>query len=388
MLSGGCMDNNFGVYIHIPFCKQKCFYCDFPSFAGRERFIDNYLSALGRELELAAEKYGEQGRLKPATVYVGGGTPSLLALNQMEGLFAAIDKHINLDFVDEFTIEANPGTLTVDKLRLMKATGVNRLSIGVQSLDDDCLKSIGRIHTAREAVESVRLAQEKGFDNISIDLMYGLPGQTMETLKASVEKALTLDIQHISIYGLQLEEGTVFSRQQEMGKLQLPDDEQVEMMYDYITEVLPLNDYTRYEISNYALPGFESKHNCLYWQDVSYLGFGAGAHSYWQGSRYENPADIEQYISRISGGEILGYMEEQVGEKEHMEEFCFLGLRMTSGIKKGKFKEVFNKDIHEVFGETIKEMKSKDLLEETNTSLRLTKLGMKYGNVVFGAFII
>ena len=382
------MDNNFGVYIHIPFCKQKCFYCDFPSFAGRERFIDSYLAALGRELELAAEKYGEQGRLKPATVYVGGGTPSLLALNQMEGLFAAIDKHINLDFVDEFTIEANPGTLTVDKLRLMKATGVNRLSIGVQSLDDDCLKTIGRIHTAQEVVESVRMAQEKGFDNISIDLMYGLPGQTMETLKASVEKALTLDVQHISIYGLQLEEGTVFSRQQEMGKLQLPDDEQVEIMYDYITEVLPLNDYTRYEISNYALPGFESKHNCLYWQDVSYLGFGAGAHSYWQGSRYENPADIEQYISRISGGEILGYMEEQVGEKEHMEEFCFLGLRMTSGIKKGKFKEVFNKDIHEVFGETIKEMKGKALLEETNTSLRLTKLGTKYGNVVFGGFII
>ena len=388
MLSGGCMDNNFGVYIHIPFCKQKCFYCDFPSFAGRERFIDSYLAALGRELELAAEKYGEQGRLKPATVYVGGGTPSLLALNQMEGLFAAIDKHINLDFVDEFTIEANPGTLTVDKLRLMKATGVNRLSIGVQSLDDDCLKTIGRIHTAQEVVESVRMAQEKGFDNISIDLMYGLPGQTMETLKASVEKALTLDVQHISIYGLQLEEGTVFSRQQEMGKLQLPDDEQVEIMYDYITEVLPLNDYTRYEISNYALPGFESKHNCLYWQDVSYLGFGAGAHSYWQGSRYENPADIEQYISRISDGEILGYMEEQVGEKEHMEEFCFLGLRMTSGIKKGKFKEVFNKDIHEVFGETIKEMKGKALLEETNTSLRLTKLGTKYGNVVFGGFII
>lgn len=382
------MDNNFGVYIHIPFCKQKCFYCDFPSFAGRERFIDNYLAALGWELELAAEKYGEQGRLKPATVYVGGGTPSLLTLTQMEGLFAAIDKHINLDFVDEFTIEANPGTLTVDKLRLMKAAGVNRLSIGVQSLDDDCLKKIGRIHTVQEAVESVRMAQEKGFDNISIDLMYGLPGQTMETLKASVEKALTLDVQHISIYGLQLEEGTVFSRQQEMGKLQLPDDEQVEMMYDYITEVLPLNDYTRYEISNYALPGFESKHNCLYWQDVSYLGFGAGAHSYWQGSRYENPADIEQYISRISGGEILGYMEEQVGEKEHMEEFCFLGLRMTSGIKKGKFKEVFNKDIHEVFGETIKEMKGKALLEETNTSLRLTKLGTKYGNVVFGAFII
>ena len=382
------MDNNFGVYIHIPFCKQKCFYCDFPSFAGRERFIDSYLAALGRELELAAEKYGEQGRLKPATVYVGGGTPSLLTLTQMEGLFAAIDKHINLDFVDEFTIEANPGTLTVDKLRLMKATGVNRLSIGVQSLDDDCLKTIGRIHTAQEVVESVRMAQEKGFDNISIDLMYGLPGQTMETLKASVEKALTLDVQHISIYGLQLEEGTVFSRQQEMGKLQLPDDEQVEMMYDYITEVLPANGYTRYEISNYALPGFESKHNCLYWQDVSYLGFGAGAHSYWQGSRYENPADIEQYISRISDGEILGYMEEQVGEKEHMEEFCFLGLRMTSGINKEKFKKIFNKDINSVFGEAIEAMKGKALLEETSTYLRLTKLGTKYGNVVFGGFII
>ena len=382
------MDNNFGVYIHIPFCKQKCFYCDFPSFAGRERFIDNYLAALGWELELAAEKYGEQGRLKPATVYVGGGTPSLLTLTQMEGLFAAIDKHINLDFVDEFTIEANPGTLTVDKLRLMKAAGVNRLSIGVQSFDDNCLKKIGRIHTAQEAVESVRMAQEKGFDNISIDLMYGLPGQTMETLKASVEKALTLDVQHMSIYGLQLEAGTVFDRQQEMGKLQLPDDEQVEMMYDYITEVLPANGYTRYEISNYALPGFESKHNCLYWQDVSYLGFGAGAHSYWQGSRYENPADIEQYISRISDGEILGYMEEQVGEKEHMEEFCFLGLRMTSGINKEKFKKIFNKDINSVFGEAIEAMKGKALLEETSTYLRLTKLGMKYGNVVFGGFII
>lgn len=382
------MNTDFGLYIHIPFCKQKCFYCDFPSFAGRERLVDGYLTALAGEMALAADKYGQAGKLRPYTVYIGGGTPSLLDMAQLDHLLSTVNDHVSFDQVIEFTLEANPGTLTEAKLRLMKEAGVNRLSVGVQSFDDDCLKRIGRIHRAGEAVDSIRLAQSMGFNNISMDLMYGLPGQDMDILQASVEQALALKVQHISIYGLQLEEGTVFARQQAMGKLQLPGDELVETMYDYITDVLPAKGYTRYEISNYALGGCESKHNSLYWQDVPYLGLGAGAHSYWLGNRYENPADIAQYISRISEGKILGSMEEAVGDKEHMEEFCFLALRMASGINKAKFKEKFSQEIHGVYGRVIGEMVAKGLLQETDEAVFLTPLGMKFGNRVFSEFII
>ena len=381
------MESNFGIYIHIPFCKQKCFYCDFPSFAGRERLIDSYLTELSREMELTALKYGQDGKMAPYTVYIGGGTPSLLDTAQLARLFSAANEHIRFDQVAEFTIEANPGTLTKDKLRLMKESGVNRISIGVQSFDDNCLKKMGRIHRAGDAIECIKLAQSLGFYNISLDLMYGLPGQNMDTLKQSIEQAIALQVQHISVYGLQLEDGTVFARQQAMGKLQLPTDELVENMYDYIAATLPAGGYNRYEISNYALSGYESKHNSLYWQDVPYLGFGAGAHAYWQGNRYENPTNIDAYMAMVRRGEILSNIEEKVDEKAHMEEFCFLGLRMTKGIDKEKFRETFNKDIYAVFGDGIKEMMDKGFLQEKDGALSLTTIGMKYGNIVFGSFI-
>ena len=381
------MESNFGIYIHIPFCKQKCFYCDFPSFAGRERLIDKYLTELSREMALTALKYGQDGKMAPYTVYIGGGTPSWLDTDQLAKLFSAADEYIRFDQVAEFTIEANPGTLTKDKLRLMKESGVNRISIGVQSFDDNCLKKIGRIHRGKDAIESIQLAQQLGFNNISIDLMYGLPGQDMDILKKSVEQAVALQVQHISVYGLQLEDGTVFARQQAMGKLQLPTDELVEAMYDYVAETLPAGGYNRYEISNYALSGYESKHNSLYWQDVPYLGFGAGAHAYWQGNRYENPTNIDAYMAMVRQGDILSNIEEKVDEKAHMEEFCFLGLRMTKGIDKEKFRETFNKDIYAVFDDSIKEMMDKGFLQEKEGALSLTKIGMKYGNIVFGAFI-
>ena len=381
------MESNFGIYIHIPFCKQKCFYCDFPSFAGRERLIDKYLTELSREMALTALKYGQDGKMAPYTVYIGGGTPSWLDTDQLAKLFSAADEYIRFDQVAEFTIEANPGTLTKDKLRLMKESGVNRISIGVQSFDDNCLKKIGRIHRGKDAIESIQLAQQLGFNNISIDLMYGLPGQDMDILKKSVEQAIALQVQHISVYGLQLEEGTVFARQQAMGKLQLPTDELVEAMYDYVAETLPAGGYNRYEISNYALSGYESKHNSLYWQDVPYIGFGAGAHAYWQGNRYENPTNIDAYMAMVRQGDILSNIEEKVDEKAHMEEFCFLGLRMTKGLDKEKFRETFNKDIYAVFDDSIKEMMDKGFLQEKEGALSLTKIGMKYGNIVFGAFI-
>jgi len=382
------MTTDFGVYIHIPFCKQKCFYCDFPSFAGREKYIDEYLNSLHHEMELGAERIAEMGKLTPHTIYIGGGTPSHLNLSQMQMLFEAIHANMQVKDVAEFTMEANPCTIDEEKLHLMKSNGINRISIGVQSFDDGCLQRIGRIHKSSMAIEKVSLAQKAGFDNISIDLMYGLPGQTLDMLKKSLDKAIELGIQHISVYGLQLEEGTVLAKQQEMGRLELPDDEAVEKMYDYLVEYLPANGFSRYEISNYAMGGYYSRHNTLYWQDVPYLGFGSGAHSYWRGNRYENPVDIGEYIKATAEGKFLHIVEEAVSEKAHMEEFCFLGLRMTSGINKRKFRETFNKDISEVFGKVIDKMVAKALLGESETAIFLTPLGMKYGNVVFGEFIL
>ncbi len=382
------MTTDFGVYIHIPFCKQKCFYCDFPSFAGREKYIDEYLNSLHHEMELGAERIAEMGNLTPHTIYIGGGTPSHLNLSQMQMLFEAIHANMQVKDVAEFTMEANPCTIDEEKLHLMKANGITRVSIGVQSFDDGCLQRIGRIHKSSMAIEKVKLAQKAGFDNISIDLMYGLPGQTLDMLKKSLDKAMELGVQHISVYGLQLEEGTVLAKQQEMGRLELPDDEAVEKMYAYLVEYLPAHGFSRYEISNYAMGGYYSRHNTLYWQDVPYLGFGSGAHSYWRGNRYENPVDIGEYIKATAEGKFLHIVEEAVSEKAHMEEFCFLGLRMTSGINKRKFRETFNKDINEVFGKVIDKMVAKELLGESETAIFLTPLGMKYGNVVFGEFIL
>ena len=339
-------------------------------------------------MELGAERIAEKGKLTPHTIYIGGGTPSHLNLSQMEILFKSIHANMQVRDVAEFTMEANPCTIDEEKLHLMKSNGINRISIGVQSFDDGCLQRIGRIHKSSMAIEKVRLAQKAGFDNISIDLMYGLPGQTLDMLKKSLDKAMELGIQHISVYGLQLEEGTVLAKQQEMGRLELPDDEAVEKMYDYLVEYLPAHGFSRYEISNYAMGGYYSRHNTLYWQDVPYLGFGSGAHSYWRGNRYENPVDIGEYIKATAEGKFLYIVEEAVSEKAHMEEFCFLGLRMTKGINKEKFREIFNRDIYEVFGDTIKEMTAKGLLQENDGALSLTPMGMKYGNIVFGAFII
>ena len=375
------MTTDFGVYIHIPFCKQKCFYCDFPSFAGREKYIDEYLNSLHHEMELGAERIAEKGKLTPHTIYIGGGTPSHLNLSQMQMLFEAIHANMQVKDVAEFTMEVNPCTIDEEKLNLMKANGITRVSIGVQSFDDGFLQRIGRIHKSSMAIEKVKLAQKAGCDNISIDLMYGLPGQTLDMLKKSLDKAMELGIQHISVYGLQLEEGTVLAKQQEMGRLELPDDEAVEKMYDYLVEYLPAHGFSRYEISNYAMDGY-------YWQDVPYLGFGSGAHSYWRGNRYENPVDIGEYIKATAEGKFLHIVEEAVSEKAHMEEFCFLGLRMTKGINKEKFREIFNRDIYEVFGDAIKEMTAKGLLQENDGALSLAPMGMKYGNMVFGAFII
>lgn len=387
------MKKKFGIYIHIPFCRQKCFYCDFPSFAGREKKIDRYLQALEQEFALLRQRLYPKDNVRdikskfaPRTIYIGGGTPTALNAHQLEKLLEIVKKYVAV--AEEFTVEMNPGTVDREKLLLLQQAGVNRLSVGVQSFDDHCLKKIGRIHTVQEAVDTIELAHNLGFDNISLDLIYGLPQQDREILTKSVERALTLPVQHISIYGLQLEEGTAFQRMADMGKLHLPTDELVEAMHDYIVEKLPEAGYQRYEISNYALPGYESKHNLSYWQDVDYLGLGSGAHSYWQGTRYENPRGIDDYISVLEAGRLPATLEEQVDRQAHMEEYCFLGLRTAAGIDKNLFQQKFGVDLFTVYGRTIEKLVAQDLLQHTARGIALTPLGMKYGNQVFGEFLL
>lgn len=389
------MKKEFGLYIHIPFCRQKCFYCDFPSFAGREKKIDTYLQTLEQEFALLRQRLYQKDNVRdteskfaPRTIYIGGGTPTALNAHQLAKLLEIVQKYVTVAKAEEFTVEMNPGTVDREKLLLLQQAGVNRLSVGVQSFDDHCLQKIGRIHTAKEAVDTIELAHNLGFDNISLDLIYGLPQQDRVILTQSVERALTLPVQHISIYGLQLEEGTVFHRMEALGKLQLPADELVEAMHDYIVEKLPESGYQRYEISNYALPGYESKHNLSYWQDVEYLGLGSGAHSYWQGTRYENPSSIDDYISVLEAGRLPATLEEQVDRQAHMEEYCFLGLRTTAGIDKNLFQQKFGVDLFTVYGRTIEKLVAQDLLQHTARGIALTTLGMKYGNQVFGEFLL
>ena len=387
---------DFGIYIHIPFCRQKCFYCDFPSFAGKERMIGPYLEALEQEMGQVRQRlwdrgeavFGSDGKLAPGTIYIGGGTPTVLETVALPDVFYLLQKHIDVEHAGEITIEANPGTVDGEKLRLLHGFGINRLSLGVQSFDDGCLKAIGRIHSGQEAAEAVAEAQDAGFANISVDLMYGLPGQDMNMLRESVETALSLGVQHISIYGLQLEEGTVFDKLHQQGKLVLPSDELTEEMYDYITAFLPERGYYRYEISNFALPGYESRHNLSYWQDVPYLGFGSGAHSYWGDCRYQNSARIEVYMEEVFQGRAMCHVEEKVTEKAHIEEFCFLALRTAAGISVSRFAAVFSRDVHELYGEQIRRLVEKGLLLEDRERLYLSQLGMKYGNQVFGEFLL
>ncbi|MBO6293285.1 MAG: radical SAM family heme chaperone HemW [Selenomonas sp.] len=375
----------WGAYVHIPFCRRKCNYCDFASYGGREEAREAYVDALGVEtLVRGQEMVLKHGR--PATLYLGGGTPSALSLDQMGTLMALLKSVFGEP--EEFTIEVNPGTVDGEYLKKLREWGANRLSIGIQSFDDNILQNLGRIHTAAQAEETVKLAREAGFENLSLDLMYGLPGQTMAILQESVAKALSLQPEHISIYGLQVEEGTPFFKLQQEGKLDLPQDELTDEMYDYITEYLPEQGYRRYEISNFARPGKESRHNLSYWQDVPYLGLGSAAHSYLDGMRLENVADLDEYINTIKSGSLPLRSEEDPSEQHHMEEFAFLALRTMKGIDKKKFKDTFGKDLRSVYGKKINRLVRQGLLQENKRTVSLTKAGAKVGNQVFAEFLL
>jgi putative oxygen-independent coproporphyrinogen III oxidase len=372
-------------YFHIPFCAQICYYCDFNKVFFQGQPVDEYLQAMEQEMKKTVEAFPAE-RLD--TLFVGGGTPTVLEMKQLDFFLESIYKHFRFSKDEvEFTFEANPNELTREKLQLLKGAGVNRLSFGVQTFHDSLLKTIGRTHRYDDVIRTISLAKEVGFDNISIDLMYGLPNQTLQQFQADLDIAFSLDIQHISAYSLIIEPKTIFYNLWRKGTLPLPSEEEEAEMYEEAMRQMELHGYQQYEISNYARPGFQSRHNLTYWNNEEYYGIGAGAHSYVNGVRRANIGPIKQYIAKVQETG-LPYREiHRVTRMEQMEEEMFLGLRKTEGVSKQRFSEKFGRDVHEVFGKAIRAERQKGLLEETDTHVRLTRRGRLLGNEVFQAFL-
>ncbi|MFC2468828.1 MAG: radical SAM family heme chaperone HemW [Negativicutes bacterium] len=376
----------YGVYLHIPFCRQKCGYCDFPSQAGQEAQMEAYTTALCREMTERAPSIAARGRM--ATAYVGGGTPTALPVSLLSRVIQTMKDVLPMVPGAELTVEVNPGTVDLEYFTALYTLGVTRLSIGAQSFEDPLLARLGRIHTAQNIRDSVRWARAAGFTNVSLDLMYGLPGQTMEDVRRSVEAAIDVAATHISAYGLTIEEGTPFAAQWDAGTLSLPSEDETEVMYEYLTQILPKYGFKRYEIANFARPGYESRHNLSYWTDVPYAGFGAAAHSYWDGRRMVNEPDIAAYVAAIQSGRFPAQEEEPPTRKNQMEEFCFLALRTVRGLSRAKFAAKFGCSLDSVYHATLQDLQAEGLLEEAADSVRLTERGMKFGNVAFRAFLL
>nr|WP_240353748.1 radical SAM family heme chaperone HemW [Cohnella algarum] len=376
------------LYIHIPFCTNKCFYCDFNSYVVDGQPVDAYLDALEKEMEQTA-------RLLPPetvrTVFVGGGTPTVLDPRQMARFLQAVARHFPIAADAEFTMEANPGTTDPAKLEAMLAGGVNRISFGAQSFDDKLLAAIGRIHEARDVVNSIANARRAGFSNLSIDLMFGLPNQTLEQLADSVSRALELDLPHYSLYSLKVEENTLFHRLYEWGELPLPEEDVEVAMYAHLRERLGAAGYDHYEISNFARPGFESKHNSVYWRNEPYYGLGAGAHGYARGIRHMNIKGVQPYIEAAARA-LPRLTTDPVSVREAMEDFMMVGLRLRQGVRRADFAAQFGgTEPEDVFGEVLTKLQSQGLLEPFGegeaAGYRLTERGVPLGNEVFGAFL-
>ena len=378
----------WGIYAHIPYCVKKCAYCDFISSAvGKDTRaeMEDYAAALRaeilREVPPLRTRWGDA-----ATVYLGGGTPTTLPAALLTGILETLRTAAGTPV--ECTVEANPGTVDAAYLTQLRAAGANRLSLGVQSFNDRLLRVIGRIHTAAGAEQAFRAARAAGFENISLDLMYGLPTQTLDDLKKSVDEALALVPEHISVYGLTVEEGTPFAAAEAQGKLALPTEDAAEEMYDWLTAGLPARGYTRYEISNFARQGCESRHNLGYWRNVPYLGVGAAAHGYVDGVRWGNEPDTEKYIRAIQTGRSVRTPEDTERTLTNaMEEYAFLALRTREGIDTADFSRAFGVDIDTVYGAVIEKYSAQGLLRRADGFVALTNEGMKVSNEVFAAFL-
>ncbi|MGT2959618.1 radical SAM family heme chaperone HemW [Streptococcus caballi] len=367
-------------YVHIPFCTQICYYCDFSKVFIKNQPVDAYLQALIREFE----SY-EISQLR--TLYIGGGTPTAISAEQLDFLLSHLTKNLNLSKLEELTIEANPGDLTPEKIAVLEKSSVNRVSLGVQTFNNRHLKQIGRGHNEAQIYESVDRLKAAGFDNISIDLIYALPGQTMEDVRENVAKALALDIPHLSLYSLILEHHTVFMNKMRRGKLNLPTEDLEAEMFDYIISEVEAQGFEHYEISNFTKPGFESRHNLMYWDNAEYYGVGAGASGYLDGIRYRNRGPIQHYLKGVAEGNVR-LSEEVLTKEEMMEEELFLGLRKRTGVSIKHFEEKFGLSFSDRYGEVVAELQEQGLLVPDKNIVRMTKKGLFLGDNVAEKFIL
>lgn len=351
-----------GLYIHIPFCESKCIYCDFYSMANNNHLIDKYIDAL---LVEAVERKKELNSETLTTVYLGGGTPSLLSITQLSKLVNGLKKVFDFSAVEEFTIEVNPDDVTPEYIQQAKSLGINRVSMGVQSFSDEDLRFINRRHTAKQAIDTIHIIKEAGIDNISIDLIYGIPGQNIEIWKNNVDTAISLSVQHISAYTLMYEEGTRLSVMRSLGKIKEVDDDVVAAMYDYLVAQLKSNGYTHYEISNFALQGFHSRHNSSYWNLTPYLGLGVAAHSFDGTVRRFNPSNLKKYLDAWGEGKLCVEVE-KITKAEKYDEYVMLRLRTADGIDVDELMHRFGEEFYQFFIEKAKPLVSEGSLINEN----------------------
>jgi oxygen-independent coproporphyrinogen-3 oxidase len=392
------------IYVHIPFCKQKCHYCDFNSYPGLESLFDAYVSALIKEIDSRAgiraeeigaefkEMDGKADSLAPQriqSIYFGGGTPVLIGPDRVAHIIDRIKACYDIDLEAEITIEANPEAISFDAMRLLKDAGVNRVSIGFQSLDDECLKILGRKHTASKAIASFLETREAGFDNINIDLIFGVPTQSLANWALNLEQVAALNPEHISCYALSIEEGTLLERMIDTGEVESPDEEiQADMMI-YTRESLIDSGYEHYEVSNYAKPGKSCRHNLAYWNNDDYLGLGAGAHSKINGVRYANLDNPKKYIEAVGTGDRSAFIKSKnaLSAEEQLGDAIFLGLRKINGININEFKKRYGCDILKVYVNEIEELARDGLLVVSEDVIRLSGKGILLGNEVFARFV-
>ena len=376
--------DKISLYIHIPFCAQKCLYCDFPSFARKDHLRKAYIEALNKEIISLREKHNN---LEINTIFIGGGTPSVLEADELECLLKEVAK-LNMAKDIEYSMECNPGNLTEEKLEVMKKYGVNRISMGLQAKQDNLLKGLGRIHNYKTFKENFLLAKKVGFNNINVDLMFGLPNQRLNEWEETLREIISLEPAHISAYSLIIEEGTAFYNLYENDKLKLPTEEEERKMYHLAKKILEENGFNQYEISNYAKEGKECRHNLAYWNMDNWIGVGSAAASYINGKRIKNISSVEKYINSINEkGEAV---EEIINnsKNDNMEEFMFMGLRKINGIDENEFKKRFSININDVYGEILNKYIGEGLLIRESGRIFLSEKGIEISNIIMADFLL
>jgi oxygen-independent coproporphyrinogen-3 oxidase len=382
-------NTDIALYIHIPFCLKKCRYCSFYSVDSGHFPLDEYVDSLVMEMMLCRQKFDTS--FSASTLYIGGGTPSIMNPVHVEKIVSEAARFFGITSDAEITMEANPGTLTKEKLIGFRNSGVNRLSFGIQSFRDSMLKSLGRVHTAAQGFELFHAARSCGFANIGIDLICSLPGQTLSMWEEDLFMAATLGPEHISVYGLSIEEGTPFAEMEKRGALLLPDEDESATMYERAADILRGSGYEHYEISNFAGPGYRSRHNQVYWHRDGYLGFGSGAHSFMKepvfGARWRNPDDLAEYLEAVNEGRLPWLDRHCPSKREAMSEKLFLGLRMLEGVDLRLFREEFGVGFEEAYPEQCSKLLTAGLIEISGGRLRLSEKSLLVSNQVFVMFV-